>query len=205
MAKKAAQNIAFFPATPSDVTCLRYYHWQDTEGLGFHFSRYWWEEGAARQGVTEFVRKKMHPGPDPEAGEAARAEVLLPAAAPADYANIDFLLRRNEETLTPQVIHAMVQAKVTLSDHEPWHAGYERARGFARKHFAQRFAVIVIAHVPALAGTDGYGNHVHCIVLPRPVSINGFGGACKHLCSDSGHEAALAAWKSHLASEEERP
>jgi hypothetical protein len=55
--------------------------------------------------------------------------------------------------------------------------------------------VILVAHVPGVAGLDGYGNHVHCIVPSRPLTINGFGGADHRLCSDKGYTEALAAWK----------
>lgn len=154
-----------------------------------------------RQGISDLVTKKMYPGHHPEFGRAAKTEVLLSSNAPADYSDIDFLLRRCDETLPSFAIHAMVQVKILLSEDEPWHVGYERVRSYARKHFACEFAVILIAHIPALAGLTGTGSHVHCIVLPRPISINGFGGACTELCSDRGYDAARAAWESHLASE----
>lgn len=207
MAKKVVAR-AVPPAKSADGegASFRVYRWFDRkEDPGFSFSRYWWEEESPREGIWDWVSKKAHPGDHPEFGRAARVEVLLPPTAPADYAFTEFLVRRFDETLPSFAVHAMVQAKIVLDDAEPWHVGYERVRSYARKHFASRFAVILVAHVPALAGITGYGSHVHCIVPARPLSINGFGGACKELCSDRGYKAAQAAWQSHLAHEEVLP
>jgi len=97
----------------------------------------------------------------------------------------------------------MIQVKLALDPDEPWHAGYERVRGFARQHFvSQRFPVILMAHVPSVAGLDGHGSHVHCIVLSRRLGINGLEGACHRLCSDRGYAEALAAWRAWLAAGE---
>ncbi len=166
---------------------------------GYQFTRYWWGDGS-RDGITPWVRKKIRPGGDPNFGYAAKCEVLLPADAPGDYADLDFLLDRFDRTLPPYERHAFIQVKVSLDPSEPWHAGYERVRAYARSHFAHH-AVILVAHVPCTAGLDGNGSHVHCVVLSRRLGINGFGGACHHLCSDKGHADAWAAWKAHLALE----
>ncbi|HWK65713.1 MAG TPA: hypothetical protein VNS34_12270 [Rhizobiaceae bacterium] len=132
-----------------------------------------------------------------------KVEVLLPDTAPSDYANLAFLLRQVDETLPPFERHVMVQAKIALDASEPWHVGYERARAFARSHFCRRgFPVIMVGHVPSVAGLNGYGSHVHCIVLARPITINGLGGACHRLCSDTGYREARDAWKASLAAEE---
>ncbi|MXO67181.1 hypothetical protein GRI91_15570 [Altererythrobacter endophyticus] len=173
----------------------------DGDHPGFAFTRYWWEGEGLREGITPWVLKKLRLGDDPVFGQAARAEVLLPPTAPADYADCAFLLKRFDETRPSFEKHAMVQAKLSLDPSEPWHVGYERARGFVRAHFAVRFPVILVAHVPGVAGLEGYGNHVHCIVLPRPVTINGLGGTCHRLCSDRGYNEALEAWQRHVAKE----
>ncbi|MEW9853901.1 hypothetical protein [Novosphingobium sp. M1R2S20] len=163
---------------------------------GFDFTRYWWQGEGPRDGITLWIRKKIRPGDDPDFGYAAKCEVLVPSDAPGDYADLDFLLERFNRTLPPFERHAFIQVKVTLDPREPWHAGYERVRAYARSHFA-RHAVILVAHVPGTAGLDGNGSHVHCVVLSRPLGINGFGGACHHLCSDKGHADAWAAWQAH--------
>lgn len=178
---------------------------QFANGAGSHpnfdFIRYWWEGEGARDGITPWVQKKVRPGDDPMFGHAAKWEVLLPHDAPGDYANLDFLLERFDRTLPPFERHAFIQVKVPLDPNEAWHAGYERVRSYARAHFVDMgHAVILVAHVPSVAGLDGNGSHVHCVVLSRALTINGFGGASHHLCSDKGHIEAWAAWQAHLAS-----
>ena len=123
--------------------------------------------------------------------------MLLPAAAAGDLAKSGTLVDRYDETHPPYEKHVMVHVKIMLDDHEPWHVGFERIRSFARAHFADRFATVLIAHVPAMGGLTGKGSHVHCAVLARTLSINGFEGACRVLCSDQGYEAALTAWRDH--------
>jgi hypothetical protein len=167
----------------------------DAKHPSFAFTRYWWADEGPRQGITPWVEKKLRPGDDPQFGAAAKVEVLLHDRAPADYADLAFLLRRFDEKLPQYERHLMVQVKLGLDPNEPWFAGYERARGFARQHFAsKRFPVILVAHVPSTAGLNGFGNHVHCIVLSRPIGINGLEGPCHRLCSDKGYADALAAW-----------
>lgn len=166
---------------------------------GFDFTRYWWKEGR-REGIKPWVLRKLKPGDDPVFGWAAKSEILAPATAPGEYANLSLLLDRFDSTLPPFEAHVMIQVKIALDPVEPWHVGYERVRSYAREHFgAKGHAAILVAHVPNVAGLDGYGSHVHCIVLARRIGINGFTGACYELCSDRGHEAAWKAWCAHLA------
>lgn len=157
------------------------------------------------KGITPWVEKKLRPGDDPKFGAAAKFELLLHESAPADYADLTFLLRHFDEKLPPYERHAMIQVKLGLDPGEPWHAGYEGVRGFARAHFvSKRFPVILVAHVPSTAGLNGFGSHVHCIVLSRTISINGFDGPCHRLCSDKGYADALAAWRAWGAEEDDR-
>ena len=180
---------------------LKHFGKGDAAHQGFSFTRYWWEKEGPREGIAAWVWKKIQPGDDPQFGKAAKVETLLPDNAPSDYANLDFLLKRFDDTLPPFERHAMIQVKLALGPDEPWHAGYERVRAFARAHFAKRFPTILVAHVPTVAGLEGNGSHVHCIVLSRPVTINGLGGADHRLCSDRGYEDTLAAWQAWVAAE----
>jgi hypothetical protein len=185
------------PKEPITPALLRNFGKGDAEHKGFSFTRYWYEGPGAREGITGWVHKKMRPGDHPQFGWAAKSEVLLPPNAPGDYASQEFLLQRFDETLPPFESHIMIQTRLALDPNRPWHAGYEHARAFARDHFATRFPVIMVAHVPGIAGLEGYGNHVHCIVLARPLGIDGLGGTCHRLCSDKGYDSALAAWRDH--------
>ena len=163
----------------------------------FAFSRYWYKQQENREGVRSWLGKKLFPGEDPRFGYAAKYDVLLPLTAPGDLVRVGTLVDRFDDTLPPHEQHAMIQVKIMLDPEEAWHVGFERVRSYARAHFAPRFATILIAHIPAMGGLKGQGNHVHCGVLSRELSINGFGGACTTLCSDQGYEAALAAWREH--------
>lgn len=164
-------------------------------GHGFTFTRYWWDGQGERVGITPWIQKKLHPGEDPDFGTAAKSELLLPPTAPAVYAAIPFLIEHFDRQLPRHERNVMVQIKLALDPEEPWHYGYENIRAFARWHFANRFPVILAAHVPSVGGLNGYGPHVHCIVLSRPITINGLQGACYRLCSDTGYLEALTAWK----------
>ena len=196
-AKSKDTKIDQIKAVPPKVKMKVFTHDPCVDHPDFGWFRYWYETEFNRPSVTDWIEKKCAPGDDPKFGPAARIEVLLPPSAPADYANVEFLTQRFDETLPPYEKHALVQAKFLLDNDETWHAAYERVRSFARRHFAQRFAVILIAHIPGTAGLTGQGNHIHCAVLSRTININGFGGACTNLCSDRGYEAALAAWHEH--------
>lgn len=163
----------------------------------FAFSRHWYKGEENRVGVRPWFDKKLFPGEDRRFGCAAKYDLLLPPMAPGDLGRFGTLVDRFDDTLPPYEQHAMIHVKIMLDPAEAWHVGFERVRSYARAHFAHRFATVLIAHIPGLAGLTGQGNHVHCAVLSREITINGFGGACTDLCSDRGYEAALAAWREH--------
>jgi len=197
--KSIAKSVAA-PSSTATPAKLKSFRQTDADHPEFSFTRYWWEGEGLRSGITPWVHKKMRPGDDPHFGWAAKIEVLLPPAAPSDYMDVEFLLKQFDSTLPPFERHVMIQVKIALSADEPWHAGYERVRGYARAHFAE-FPIVPVVHVPSTAGLNGYGSHVHCIVLSRPLTINGLQGACHHLCSDRGYADALAAWQAWNAEE----
>ena len=172
-------------------------HHRCDEHPDFEFSRHWYKAPENRVGVEPWLNKKLFPRDDSRLGCAAKYDLLLPAMAPGDLGRFGTLVDRFDDTLPPYEQHAMIHVKIMLDPTEAWHVGFERVRSYARRHFAHRFAVVLIAHVPGLFGLKGQGNHVHCAVLSREITINGFGGACTDLCSDRGYEAALAAWREH--------
>lgn len=200
MAKKASAAMKAVPANENaaeQTTMKSFTHPVKETDPDFAFGRYWYPDREDRVGVERWVHDKCVLGDDPKFGHAAKVEVLLPPAAPSDYANLDFLLQRFDETLPPFEKHALIQAKILLDEEEAWHAGYERVRSFARGHFAGRFPVVLIAHIPSVGGLAGNGSHVHCVVLSRGLTINGFAGACTELCSDKGYRSARDAWRAH--------
>lgn len=175
-------------------------HPSTDEDPEFTWARHYYKGKENREGVRPWLGKKLFPGSDPRFGCAAKVDVLLPVSAPGELGRSGTLVDRYDETHPPYEKHVMVHVKIMLNEDEPWHVGFERVRSFARAHFADRFATILIAHVPAMGGLTGKGSHVHCAVLARTLSINGFAGACTTLCSDQGFEAALSAWRDHKVS-----
>ena len=196
--RKAKANVAAENAPePQKQKMKAFVHDVCDKHPDFAFARYWYKCQSDREGVRPWFDRKLFPGTDPRFGGAAKVDVLLPPTAPGDLVRIGTLIDRFDDTLPPFEQHAMIQVKIMLDREEAWHVGFERVRSFARSHFAGRFASVLIAHVPGVAGLKGQGNHVHCAVLSRELNINGFGGACTALCSDRGYEAALAAWHDH--------
>ena len=184
-------------AEPPQTKMSVFVHDRCEEHRDFAFSRHWYKGEENRVGVRPWFDKKLFPGEDRRFGCAAKYDLLLPPTAPGDLGRFGILVDRFDDTLPSYEQHAMIHVKIMLDPAEAWHVGFERVRSYARAHFAPRFATVLIAHIPGLVGLKGQGNHVHCAVLSREVTINGFGGACTDLCSDRGYEAALAAWRKH--------
>ena len=187
------------PADSPPTKLSVFVHHRCDDHPDFEFSRHWYKSPENRVGVAPWLDKKLFPGEDRRFGCAAKYDVLLPSMAPGDLGRYATLVDRFDDALPDYEQHAMVHVKIMLDPAEAWHAGFERVRSFARAHFAHRFATVLIAHIPGLTGLRGQGNHIHCAVLSREITINGFGGACADLCSDRGYEAALAAWEDHKA------
>ncbi|WP_253190495.1 MobA/MobL family protein [Sphingomonas sp. LM7] len=167
---------------------------------GFYFERKWWEGHGPRAGISPWVEKKIRVGNDLAFGTAARFEVLLPRFAPGEYATLAHLVARFDETLPMYERHALVQVKIELPFHEPYHVGYEVVRAFARQHFTVERAhpVILVAHLPGMAGSENKP-HIHAIVLARELGPNGFGETNTRMCSDKGQADAWEAWQPRLA------
>ncbi|MAW90594.1 MAG: hypothetical protein CL575_10910 [Altererythrobacter sp.] len=202
MAQITSKNIALVDDTAElpQTKLSAFVHHRCDEHPDFEFSRHWYKGPENRVGVEPWLNKKIFPGEDGRFGCAAKCDLLVPPTAPGDLGRYGTLVDRFDDTLPPYEKHAMIHVKIMLDPAEAWHVGFERVRSYARAHFAHRFAAVLIAHVPGLVGLKGQGNHVHCAVLSREITINGFGGACTDLCSDRGYEAALAAWREHKKS-----
>jgi hypothetical protein len=199
MAQITSKNIDTFEdaAEPQQTKMSVFVHDRCKDHRDFAFSRHWYKGEENRIGVRPWFDKKLFPGEDRRFGCAAKYDLLLPPTAPGDLGRFGTLVDRFDDTLPPFEQHAMIHVKIMLDPSEAWHVGFERVRSYARAHFAHSFATVLIAHIPGFAGLKGQGNHIHCAVLSREITINGFGGACTTLCSDRGYEAALAAWQDH--------
>jgi len=197
MATSTAKKRSAAKKTPTPGKLNSFLHDVREEHPDFAFTRYWYQDKKDREGISGWIDRKVRLGDDPKFGQATKAEVLLPATAPADYVDLAFLTRRYDEALPNFEKHAMIQTKIYLDPNEAWHHAYERVRAFARSHFAHRFPVILIGHVPSCAGLHGNGSHVHVVVLPRGLTLNGLTEVDARLCSDKGYASALDAWREH--------
>ena len=184
-------------AQPAQTKMSVFVHHRCDEHPDFEFSRHCCKAPENRVGVELWLNKKIFFGEDSRFGCAAKCDLLVPRTAPGDLGRYGTLVDRFDDTLPPYEQHAMIHVKIMLDPAEAWHVGFERVRSYARAHFAHRFATVLIAHVPGLVGLKGQGNHIHCAVLSREITINGFDGAYTDLFSDRGYEAKLVAWREH--------
>ncbi len=94
-------------------------------------------------------------------------EVLLPRHAPDHLRRIDRLVRTYEEQLLPQQEDLLGIATVRFPNHMLFHRQWELARAFACRSFnARDLAVLMVHHVPALAGRQ-HKSHVHILYPVR--------------------------------------
>src|SRR5690242_16787756 len=100
-ARKKTKKPAAVPAGDvpgSGFRVLRAFHHLAAEDGTFGFGRFYWTEGTGhRQGILpNFLKKRRPVEGEGEQDTAAKVEVLLPADAPEEYADIAFLVRRYE-------------------------------------------------------------------------------------------------------------
>ena len=139
-------------AQPPQTKLNMFVHHRCDEHPDFEFSRFWYKGRENRVGVEPWLNKKIFPGEDSRFGCAARCDLLVPPTAPGDLGRYGTLVDRFDDTLPPYEQHAMIHVKIMLDPAEAWHVGFERVRSYARNHFADRFATVLIAHIPGLAG-----------------------------------------------------
>lgn len=193
---------AIVAADPSGPELKAFY-----DGAGqypdFGFARFYWAAGCgARESIQDRIQKKRRPaGAESEVDTAARVEALVPRDAPQDYADVDFLIRRYEETLSKG--EATAYAQVTLrfgSDVPNLHYPYEVARAWLRDFYVEGRGVplIAILHAPHMVGSDNPA-HVHAIIFPKRISRFGWAGAERDIASDVGNQAAFESWQAFKA------
>lgn len=93
--------------------------------------------------------------------------VLLPRHAPDHLRRIDRLVHVYEDQLIPHQQDLIGIATVRFPDDMLFHEQWERARLFVRSSFnARDLAVLMVHHVPALAGRS-HRSHVHILYPVR--------------------------------------
>jgi hypothetical protein len=165
----------------------------------FGSARFYWPGGDGdRESIEPRITKKRRPaGAQSNVDTAAKIEVLLPGDAPQDYADVDFLIRHYEMSLSPEETTAFIQITIRFGDSPNLHRPYEAARAWLRSFYASEeghgVPVLLILHAPHLAGSSADG-HVHAIVFPRRLSRFGWTGGALELGSDGAAIKARVAW-----------
>lgn len=164
----------------------------------FGHARFYWPGGdGVRESIASRIVKKRCPiTSDDGLDTAARVDVLLPADAPQDYVDPDFIVRHYEQSLPADEAVAFVQVTMRFGDKPNLHYPYRIATDWVRNHFVDPLGcpVLMVLHAPHLAGSDADG-HAHAIVLPRRASKLGWMGVVRHLGGDAAAAAARASWK----------
>lgn len=190
------------PATPQAVaeaparSELKLFHDGGGRHENFSFARAYWSGEGERESMASRIDKKMHPVRS-ASGEvlasAAKVDLLLPPDAPQEYMDIGHVIRRYEETLPAHELNAYVQVTIRFPTAPNLHQPFEMIRGWARS-FYQRVPVILILHAPHLWGSANPG-HLHCLGLPRRLSVLGWGEIERGIACDTGHRDAYESWK----------
>ncbi len=73
--------------------------------------------------------------------------------------------------------------------------GWEQVRAWVRSYFVrqEQLAALMVLHLPYLAGSSNAA-HIHILLPARRLSMNGFTGQARDVCSDSGCHDAWNAW-----------
>lgn len=169
----------------------------------FGFARFYWPSGEGpRESIQPRITKKRRPA---AAGAtidtAARVEALVTRDAPEDYADPDFLVRRYEETLSPDETAAYAQVTLRFpTSIANLHHPYEVARAWLRAFYVDGKAapVISILHAPHRVGSEN-PVHLHAIVFPKILGKFGWMSAEREIASDAGCLEAFESWQAFKA------
>ncbi|WP_327752080.1 hypothetical protein VVT58_06480 [Sphingobium sp. SJ10-10] len=162
-----------------------------SEHPGFRYARYFWRENGPKCGITTAVLAKLQPAGHP----AARHDLLLPAAAAGEYADLDYLLTRYDATQPLIERNGYVQYTIDLLSDRPVHAGWELVREWVMAYFVRelQLAALLVLHMPFRAGSAN-ASHIHILIPARRIGPDGFGAHARSTCSDQGFKDGLNSW-----------
>ncbi|WP_454888202.1 hypothetical protein [Sphingobium herbicidovorans] len=162
----------------------------------FRYARYFWKENGLKCGIKTAVLAKLQPAGHP----AARHDLLLPATAAGEYADLDYLLTRYDATQPLIERNAYVQYTVDLPADRPVHASWEQVREWVMGYFVRelQLAALLVLHMPFRAGSAN-ASHVHILLPARRLGPDGFGCHARATCSDSGFKDGLTNWMAFQA------
>lgn len=196
--KLASKRVSKKPEQLKELSAF----WKGQPDDPFTFARFYWAEGKGdREGVSaKFLAKRRPVGKSGGKETAARVEVLLPADAPEEYSDPDFLTRNFDARLPEQGATAYVQLTMRFPDALNLHGPYERCRSFLREEFVdgRSLPVLMVLHAPHLTGSSN-APHVHALILPRTIGRFGFGEPDLSTGSDRDRDAIQAAWNAAVA------
>lgn len=161
------------------------------ESPGFKYIRYFYKLEAQRAGIASMFMGKL----TPNGHTAARHDLLLPDCASGEYLDLAYLLQRYDSMLPAIERNGYAQFTLTLASDRPVHAGWEQIRAWVRSYFVcqQQLAALMVLHLPYLAGSSNPA-HIHILLPARRISVNGFSGHARDVCSDQGCREALTSW-----------
>ena len=169
----------------------------------FGYARFYWAAGdGPRESILpRLLKKRRSAAAESDIDTAARIEALVPADAPEDYADPDFLARRYEETLAADEATAYAQVGLRFpSTITNLHYPYEVGRAWLREYYVEGrgVAVLAILHAPCRIGSDN-PVHLHAEIFPRRLGKFGFVSSARDLASDAGCLEAYQAWEVYKA------
>jgi hypothetical protein len=173
---------------PEELSCFSL---DFSECPGFKYIRYFYKEERERVGIAAMFQAKL----TPKGHVAARHDLLLPDAASGEYQDLPYLLQRFDTMLPRVERNGYAQFTVTLPPGQAAHVGWEQVRAWVRSYFVnrQQLAALMVLHLPFLAGSAN-PNHIHVLLPARRLSVHGFSGQARDVCSDQGCREALASW-----------
>lgn len=166
---------------------------------GFRYIRHFWKENGLKSGIKTAVLAKLQPAGHP----AARHDLLLPANAAGEYADLDYLLTRYDATQPLIERNAYLQYTVDLPADRPAHFGWEQVREWVMGYFVRelQLAALLVLHMPFRAGSAN-PSHVHILLPARRIGPDGFAFHARSSCSDEGFKDGLTSWTAFCASKE---
>lgn len=194
-AKATAKSRVAAAKAASTIRPLKAFYHGGGGTSSFAMARFYWPAGDGPRETIEprFTKKRRPAGAESDIDTAAKVEVLLPADAPQDYVDPDFIVRHYEASLPTEEVLAFVQVTIRFGTSPNLHHPYEMARSWLRSYFATDFPVVLVLHAPYLAGSEADG-HVHGLILPRRVSRFGWLGVERDLGSDASALKARLDW-----------
>lgn len=169
----------------------------------FSFGKFYWTGEGPRGWIATRIEKKLMPGGgldgEPSDLQAEKSEMLVPAFAPEDYADVGLCLYSYDRSFSAVEVNAYVQLTFHFPLAQNLHHCWEMVRAFVRAELIdgpkRNLPVLLILHKPQVAGSAN-DPHIHAVVLLRHLNQLGWGRYDKCLPTDQGNREIYNAWMS---------